>query len=121
MKPTISLPKILLHLEGLAVLLGSLTAYQSMHGSWGWFAVLFLAPDIGMLGYAAGPVVGAWCYNALHTYAVPLRIGVAGYLAGQSELAPWMTIWVAHIAFDRMLNYGLKYPTAFKDTHLSRV
>ena len=30
-------------------------------------------------------------------------------------------IWAAHIFFDRMLGYGLKYPTRFKDTHLQRV
>jgi hypothetical protein len=30
-------------------------------------------------------------------------------------------IWVAHIGFDRLLGYGLKYPTAFKDTHLGKV
>ena len=30
-------------------------------------------------------------------------------------------IWVAHIGFDRMLGYGLKYPTAFGHTHLGVV
>jgi Domain of unknown function (DUF4260) len=30
-------------------------------------------------------------------------------------------IWLAHIGIDRVLGYGLKYPTGFKDTHLSRV
>jgi hypothetical protein len=30
-------------------------------------------------------------------------------------------IWLAHIGVDRMLGYGLKYPTGFKDTHLQRV
>jgi hypothetical protein len=28
-------------------------------------------------------------------------------------------IWIAHIAFDRLLGFGLKYPTQFKDTHLN--
>jgi hypothetical protein len=28
-------------------------------------------------------------------------------------------IWVAHIGFDRLLGYGLKYPVAFGATHLS--
>ena len=32
-----------------------------------------------------------------------------------------MLIWIAHIGFDRMLGFGLKYATGFKDTHLSRV
>jgi len=28
---------------------------------------------------------------------------------------------LAHVGFDLMLGYGLKYETAFKDTHLQRV
>jgi hypothetical protein len=34
------------------------------------------------------------------------------------HLDAWL-IWTAHIGFDRMLGYGLKYPTRFKDTHLN--
>jgi len=30
-------------------------------------------------------------------------------------------IWFAHIGADRALGYGLKYPSAFSDTHLQRV
>jgi hypothetical protein len=30
-------------------------------------------------------------------------------------------VWFAHIGMDRLLGYGLKYPTDFKDTHLQRV
>jgi Domain of unknown function (DUF4260) len=30
-------------------------------------------------------------------------------------------IWALHIGVDRMLGYGLKYPTAFKDTRLQRI
>jgi len=30
-------------------------------------------------------------------------------------------IWLVHIGADRLLGYGLKYPTGFKDTHLQRV
>jgi hypothetical protein len=30
-------------------------------------------------------------------------------------------IWAGHIGFDRMLGYGLKYPTRFKDTHFEHV
>jgi hypothetical protein len=37
-------------------------------------------------------------------------------LAMQSAL-----IWFAHIGADRLLGFGLKYATDFKDTHLSRV
>jgi hypothetical protein len=30
-------------------------------------------------------------------------------------------IWIAHIGMDRMLGFGLKYPTRFSDTHLQHV
>jgi hypothetical protein len=30
-------------------------------------------------------------------------------------------IWLAHIGIDRAPGYGLKYPSAFTDTHLQRV
>lgn len=34
---------------------------------------------------------------------------------------PAALVWGAHIGFDRMLGYWLKYETAFTDTHLGRV
>lgn len=37
------------------------------------------------------------------------------------QLAPFGLIWLAHLGFDRMLGFGLKYPTFFKDTHLEHV
>jgi hypothetical protein len=30
-------------------------------------------------------------------------------------------IWFAHIGFDRALGYGLKYPSAFQNTHMGRI
>ena len=30
-------------------------------------------------------------------------------------------IWLTHIGVDRLVGYGLKYPTSPKDTHLQRV
>jgi hypothetical protein len=29
-------------------------------------------------------------------------------------------VWTAHIGVDRAVGYGLKYPSGFGDTHLSR-
>jgi hypothetical protein len=37
------------------------------------------------------------------------------------ELLCIVLIWSAHIGFDRLLGFGLKYDTAFKDTHLQNV
>jgi hypothetical protein len=30
-------------------------------------------------------------------------------------------VWIAHIGFDRALAYGLKYPSAFGETHLGQI
>ncbi|MCL4805949.1 MAG: DUF4260 family protein, partial [Anaerolineae bacterium] len=34
---------------------------------------------------------------------------------------PVALIWLAHIGLDRMLGFGLKYPDAFRHTHLDEV
>lgn len=65
-------PRHLLHLEGAAVLFVSVFAYYLSHGSWLLFALLFLVPDLSMVGYLSSARTGAATYNAIHTYVVPL-------------------------------------------------
>lgn len=112
-------PRPLLHLEGAAMLGVSLLAYHWSHGSWLQFAVLFLAPDLAMIGYAVNARVGAIAYNAVHTYFVPLALVVYAFEADRQAVLAYALIWIAHIGLDRMLGFGLKYPTRFSDTHLS--
>lgn len=71
-----------------------------------------------MIGYAVGARVGAITYNAIHTYVGPLVLAV--YSLGTSHQTPLLfaLIWTAHIGLDRMLGFGLKYASRFKDTHL---
>ena len=64
-------PKLLLQLEGAAVFTASTSAYRFNHGSWWLFALLFLAPDLSMIGYTCNGRVGAACYNAF-TPTLPL-------------------------------------------------
>jgi Domain of unknown function (DUF4260) len=112
-------PRSLLLLEGVAGLIVSLLAYHRQHGSWLLFAILFLAPDLSMLGFLGGARLGAATYNAIHTYLGPLILVGYSILTGDTRLLPITLIWTAHISFDRMLGYGLKYPTRFQDTHLA--
>jgi Domain of unknown function (DUF4260) len=114
-------PLILLRLEGLATLAAALAAYASLHGGWQLFALLFLAPDIAFLAYLRGPAFGAAAYNAPHTYLIPIAIGLMAYALNRLEMLPFAVIWIAHIGFDRALGYGLKYATAFGDSHLGLV
>jgi hypothetical protein len=115
------LPRTLLHVEGLAVLGASLAVYFDAGYGWVLLAVLILAPDLSMLGYLAGPRVGAVSYDAAHTFAFPVILAAAGVLAGSELPIRLGLIWLAHIGADRLLGYGLKYPTGFKDSHLQRV
>jgi hypothetical protein len=95
-----------------------LYAYVGANG-WVFLALLFV-PDVAMVGYLANPRVGSWLYNAAHTVSLPLIVGLVG-LVTPTALLPIALIWCAHIGMDRALGYGLKYPTAFQDTHLQRV
>jgi len=114
------LPRRLLHLEGVAVLVAALALYFDA-GYWLLLVLLFLAPDLSMLGYLRDPAFGAATYDVVHTYVLPVALGAVGVLADADLAIQLALIWIAHIGMDRALGYGLKYPTAFKDTHLQRV
>lgn len=111
----------LLRAEGLAVLAAALALYFDSGYGWLLLAVLALAPDLSMAGYLAGPRAGAIAYNAAHAYVLPVALAVAGVLAGSDLAVQLALIWLAHVGADRLLGYGLKYPTEFKHTHLQRV
>ena len=101
---------------GMSVLL-----YWLNGGSWVLFGLLLLAPDLSMLGYLVGRRAGAGVYNVFHVYALPAALGAYGLVGGSSVAVSVALIWLAHIGADRMLGYGLKYASGFKDTHLGRV
>lgn len=115
-----SKPGVLLRVEGAGVLGLSLFLYHAAGASWGRFLLLFLWPDLAMLGYTVSVGMGTRLYNAVHTYVGP--IALAGWAAHEHKegFLAFALIWFAHVGFDRALGYGLKYPTFFKDTHLQR-
>lgn len=109
-----------LRTEGLAALATAGVLYAGTGRGWGVFALLFLAPDLSFAAYLAGPRLGAMAYNALHSYVGPLALFLLTRATGHAGLLPVAYVWAAHIGFDRLLGYGLKYPSAFGDTHLGR-
>ena len=109
-----------LRAEGAAVLVAAVAGYWMLDASWLLFAVLLLVPDIGAIGYLAGPRVGALTYNIAHIYLGPAAALFAG-VAGVAWGVPVGLIWLAHIGMDRALGYGLKSPTGFRETHLGRI
>jgi hypothetical protein len=114
-------PSALLRAEGLAVFAAALALY--FHAGYGWLllVVLALAPDLSMLGYLAGPRAGTAAYDVAHTSVLPVALAAAGVVTGADLAVQLGLIWVAHVGADRLLGYGLKYPTGFRDTHLQRV
>ena len=113
--------KSLLKLEELAELLLAVFVFAHLPFAWWVLPAAFLLPDLSMLGYLAGPRVGAASYNLLHHKALAIAVGLAGWMLGLPVLVLAGTILLFHSAFDRLLGYGLKYATGFQDTHLGRV
>ena len=114
-------PSVLLRVEGFAVGAGALALYFHLGYGWILLVVLILVPDLSAAGYAFGPRVGAVAYDVVHCEALPIVVGVIGILHGAGGHIQVALIWLTHIGVDRAVGYGLKYPTAFKDTHLQRV
>jgi Domain of unknown function (DUF4260) len=114
-------PAALLRIEEATLLVLTLFAYQHLNASWLLFAVLFLTPDLFMLGFLASPRLGAATYNLAHTLTLPLALFLTSYLKHWPVALAISLIWTAHIAIDRFLGYGLKYPTFFKDTHIQHI
>lgn len=114
-------PALLLKIEEAVLLVATILLYRHLHFSWLLFALIFLAPDLFMLGFLSGPRLGAALYNLGHTLFIPLALFIAAYCTHRSLLVAISIIWISHIAADRLLGYGLKYPTQFKDTHLQRI
>jgi hypothetical protein len=112
------LPRLLLRSEGVALFGMATILYWRLGSSWILFIVLLLAPDVAMLGYIRGNRVGATVYDLFHTYIPPAVLAIGGTLYEAPIAHSLALVWFAHIGMDRALGFGLKYPTAFRHTHL---
>lgn len=110
----------LLRLEAGVVFALSYVAYSRLDITW-WYWLLLLVPDIFMIGYAKNKKLGALLYNIGHSYLVPAIIALGAYITDTKAMYGLAIIWVAHIAMDRALGYGLKLPEGFEHTHLGRI
>lgn len=113
-------PRTVLRTEGLAVLVLAIGWYLALDGPIWLLLVLALAPDLSMVGYLAGPKVGSWSYNLVHTYTLPLALGAYGFGAEVGIALLVALVWIGHIGADRLVGFGLKFESGFEDTHLSR-
>lgn len=88
---------------------------------WWLFWALLLLPDIGMLGYIAGPKLGATLYNLFHHKGIALLVAAFGFYLVDDYVLLAGIILFSHSAMDRFFGYGLKYPDDFKHTHLGMI
>jgi hypothetical protein len=105
-------PSILFRIEELAALTATILVYHHLHFSWLLFAILFLAPDLFMLGYLLNVRAGAALHNLGHFLLLPLSLLATGLTLHSAVADSIALIWLAHIFFDRLLGYGLKIPHA---------
>lgn len=112
---------ILIRLEGFVVLALSTYFYFSNGYSGLVFFLLILFPDLFMVGYLFNKKTGAYVYNLAHTYFTPLLFLLPGLAYSVDFLTMIGFIWIAHIGMDRLVGFGLKYVTDFKDTHIQRL
>ena len=119
--PTGLTPNLILRLESFALLAGAVAAYSRVAPDWLLFALLLFVPDVTMIGYLRDVRLGSLVYNLGHTLSLPILAAGIALALGSVPTAQLSLIWIAHIAIDRIMGYGLKYATTFKDTHMQHV
>lgn len=107
--------------ENLAIAAFVMTAVVVSGESWWWLVLTFLLFDVSMVGYLAGPRIGAALYNAVHNYTVPAVLALAGFAIDERWWWILVAAWSFHVAVDRAVGYGLKTDEGFTHTHLGRI
>jgi hypothetical protein len=113
--------KNLIRLEELALFLLAILLFTELDYPWWVFLILFLAPDLGAIGYLGGARLGAVTYNLAHHKAIAVLFYLAGTLTSVQALQLAGIIMLAHSSLDRVFGYGLRYTDSFDHTHLGWV
>ncbi len=109
--------------EGAVLFIAAIALYLQAGAGIPWWAavLLFFAPDLSFAAYVAGPKPGAAGYNLVHLYAGGAALLALGLIAALPLCAALGALWLAHCGLDRMLDYGLKSPEGFGQTHLGPI
>ena len=113
--------KTLLKLEEGAVFLLCIFLFSQLNFAWWWFPALLLVPDIAMIGYIVNSKIGAYTYNFLHHRLTASAVAFYALTSGNEYWMFATIILFAHISFDRLMGYGLKYNNSFHNTHLGGI
>lgn len=122
MNAQFSLPKLILHFESLIFLISALVFYQLIGANWSMFFLLFFLPDISALAYITkNKRIGAIIYNMFHNYLLVMILVFFSLYIGDEIWMSYAIILFAHINFDRLIGYGLRYTDVFRVTHMQKV
>lgn len=112
--------KKVLQLEELAMFGLSIYLLSLIDLQFGWwvYILLYLAPDIGMIGYILNSKTGALTYNLFHHKGITVIVALVGLFLHNNYLLLTGIILFGHSSMDRIFGFGLKYFTGFKHTHL---
>jgi len=116
-----SMPRLLLHLEGLMILVSAVILYANLGFRWSIFALLLFAPDLPMLLYFIDQRLASIAYNMVHSIILPLVLLFISFFNNYQFGVQIAIIWLAHIGMDHLFGYGFKYLGDFKETHFSRI
>lgn len=83
--------------------------------------ILFLIPDLSMVGYLFGKEMGAGIYNLVHNYILAIILLFIGGQISSNTMTMLGVTLLAHVSLDRLLGFGLKYDSKFRDTHMQKV
>jgi hypothetical protein len=115
--------KYLIQSEYIVPFLLSLVLINTLPMEFSWWAwiLIFLAPDLSMIGYVVNNKVGAFTYNLFHHQLIAMIVYALGMVIDQPYLALAGLVLLGHSSLDRLLGYGLKREEGFKFTHLGTV
>lgn len=106
---------------GLVVVVAAIALVVWRHTTWWQVAVFAIAPDISLLaGISSGLERGRLhpravpFYNAVHRFWVPAVLIVVAVVLQQLGWAAGGLAWIAHIAIDRSLGFGLRTREGFQ-------
>ncbi|KAA9108062.1 DUF4260 family protein [Microbacterium rhizomatis] len=102
---------ILTRLEGAAVAVAAVVVFVLAGFAWWWMPALFLLFDLSFAGYAVSNRVGAFTYNLVHNYVVPVAM-ITAWGVALSAGQEWGVLvfvgacWLFHVGVDRALGFG---------------
>lgn len=106
---------------GVAAVALAIYVVVSRHAAWWPLVVLAIAPDATLLfGFRPGLQRGQLdpravpFYNAVHRLWAPAALALIALVFGLGAWVAAGLAWIAHIAFDRSLGFGLRTKEGFQ-------